>query len=389
MGDFFSSLASQRSAITTFLTLVLFCAMLIVTWPAIKYPYKLDKRSRIRAYWLILFYFVFAMNDGDWFHLYNLFQSSSFRSTEASDISSQSAGLEALYYSLARFVGYNYLLFRFLVWGGTAALSYLLGKRLGVNKNLYLFFYIIIALDIFSFQRGSLAMAMGFLGYSYIIKPLRHHRLISIILGISLIVLSTLFHKSAYFFIPVFLLSFIRFNKRRLVLLMIAAPFMIYMVNAYLSDFLLNMGTDGAVLNATAMQDYITSENRHIGIGSLIRNILLPMMFIALFYYTVKHVIVKKVPLPTDIMRFFNCSCIIIISSFLLLTITSVNVSTLYMRLLYFSVLPLTIVISYIYNIYKNVGPVKVFIQICILCTTYKIVLNLLGAIFLGEAGRT
>lgn len=388
MGDFFSSLASERSPITTFLTLVLFCAMLMVTWPAVKFPYKLSKANRVRAYWLILLYFVFAMNDGDWFHLYNLFQNSEFRSKVASDISSQAAGLEAAYYTIARFVNYHYLLFRFIVWGGAAYFSYLFGKRLGVNKGLYLFFFIIISLDIFSFQRGSLAMAMSFFGYSFFIYPLKRHRFVSIVIGLFFIVVSTLFHKSAIFLFPIYLLSFLNYSKRKIILVVISIPVLLYIVNVYLADFLMNMGTDGA-LNATAMQDYITSENRKLGIGSLIRNLLLPMMFASLLFYNVKHVYKKKLPLPKHIMRMFNCSCIIIIFSFSLLAVTTINVSTLYMRLMYFSVLPLSIVVSYIYGSYKNTGPINIIILICIMCTVYKIVLNLLGAIFLGDAGRT
>lgn len=390
MGDFFSSLASQRSALTTFFTLVLFCALLFITWPARRYPYRINRDSRIHAYWLILLYFVFAMNDGDWFHLYNLFQDSSFRSRDVSDISSQSAGLEQAYIFIAKIVGYNYLLFRLIVWGGTALFSYLLGKRLGVNKSLYLFFFVIISLDIFSFQRGSLAMALGFWGFSYIIKPFKKSKLLSFCIGLTIIYCSTFFHKSAFILIPVFLLSFLRYNKRTIVLLLIGAPVIAYFMLNYLADFLLNLGTDGELINATVMQGYLTVEKRHMGIGSILRNIILPLMFFSMFWYVVKQVIIKKVPLPNPYLRLFNSAFVIIVGSFLLLIVGSViNVSMLYMRFLYFSVLPLSIVISYIYDNYKKVGKPDLFVLICITCSLYKIILNLLGAIFLGEAGRT
>lgn len=390
MGDIFSDLASQRSAITTFFTLVLFCALLMISWPASKYPYKLHQGNRVRAYWLILLYFVFAMNDGDWFHLYNLFQDSSFRAKDVCDVSSQSAGLEPVYVYIAKLVGYNYILFRFIVWGGTALFSYLLGKRLGVNRSLYLFFFIIIALDIFSFQRGSLAMALGFYGFSYLIKPLEKKKLLSFLVGLFLIYVSTYFHKSAFFLIPVFLFSFLRYNKRTIMLMVALLPFVLYFMTSYLADFLLNLGTDSDVINTTVMQGYLTVENRHMGIGSILRNIILPLMFFFLFWYVVKQVIIKKIYLPTHFLRLFNCSFIIIIASFLLLVVGSViNVSMLYMRLLYFSVLPLSLVISYIYDNYKRVKYTDLFVMICVICSLYKILLNLLGVIFLGDAGRT
>lgn len=384
MGNLFYDLARERSAITTFFVLVLFCIILSTVWKASKYPYILKKRVRHRAYLLILTYFIFAMNDGDWFHLYNLFGEPSFRAREASDISSQSSGLEAAYYYIARCVGYNYILFRFIVWGGASVMSYALGARLGVNKNLYLFFFVIISLDILSFQRCSLAMSFAFLGYSFIIKPVKRHSFFSILFGVFLILFSTLFHKSAFFLIPVFLLSFISLNKRSLLMLILSLPFLIYFINGFLIDYILNMiGADTTLVNSTVMQSYLERDNRSFGIGSTIRHIILPLMFLSLFFYIVKHVIIRKVSLPNHIRLLFNSAFYIIIISFLIFTIDVVNVSEIYMRLLYYSVLPLSVILSFIYGSYKHITPNIPVVLICITCSFYKIILNLLGTIFL------
>lgn len=324
------------------------------------------------------------MNDGDWFHTYNTFQDSSFRMREANEVTSQSAGYEAVYIYIAKFVNYNYFLFRFIVWGAAGLFSYILGKRLEVNNNLFLFFFIVICLDVFSFQRGSLAMAMGFLGYSYIIKPINNKKIISFILGLLLVYSSIYFHKSALFLIPVFLASFLRINKSMLVVVVLALPIVVYLVNSFLGGYLLDMvGADDSIMNTNMMQLYLTRENRNFGIGSAIRNVLMPTMFILLFIYCTKYVIVKKIPLQKQFIRMYNCAFIIVLVSLIIATLNTVNVSIIYMRLLYYSALPFTLVISSIYNQSIHKGSTPFIIVFCILCTVYKIVLNLLGTIFL------
>ena len=54
-----------------------------------------------------------------------------------------------------------------------------------------------------------------------------------------------------------------------------------------------------------------------------------------------------------------------------------------------FSALPLSIVVTFIYSSYKHNKISNWFIVVCVICSLYKIILNLLGAIFLGEDGRT
>ena len=174
--------------------------------------------NNIFVYFILISVFcVFYFVDSDWFHYYEIYGIIS--KTDINDFSllsffekTSESHIEKVYTVLAWLSFDSYYLFRFYIWGGALAFIILIIRRLNLNVNSFFYIFIASFLLLFAYGRVSLAFAIAFGGYSMIVCK-NKKRLLSYLAGVLLIAFSLLFHKSAFFLLPVFLLSFLPYNK--------------------------------------------------------------------------------------------------------------------------------------------------------------------------------
>ena len=136
-------------------------------------------------------------------------------------------GLESLYYYIAALVGGNYILWKMVVYGGALILTYLTSLNIKSNNFLFLYSFVLFVLANFGSSRNALAIAIFVYGISLIKK----NRKISVILGIAISALSIFAHNSMILPVILLFVSFFKINKTRFVLLLLAIPLFVTLVN--------------------------------------------------------------------------------------------------------------------------------------------------------------
>ena len=132
---------------------------------------------------------------------------------------------EPIYAYIVKLVNKNYLLFRVIVWGGAFLLACITFKRFGVNVNVAAFMLVAAFLLKFNYARASLAMAHYFLGLSFLIKPIKKARVLSILLSALFLLGAYAFHHSILPVLFLTIMAFVPFKGSYLVFLIILLPF--------------------------------------------------------------------------------------------------------------------------------------------------------------------
>ena len=187
-----------------------------------------DRKSRVQPLlmFLVFIHLLFAFEGGDYFNYYEAVVSHNMDATEN------------FYRILADFVGYNYLVFRIVVWGGAFLFFQLTSYRfkLSVVKSTFLLY--VMFFSIFDYARASLGMAVYFFGLSYLCMPIKKKRLLSFLFGASIIVSSVIVHRSMAIAVLATGMIFIPISKKTLVaitlLFVMSAPLFNYLFNNFL-----------------------------------------------------------------------------------------------------------------------------------------------------------
>lgn len=246
--------------------IVLWCIFYFSTKSVLRKPFVLSKNKVNFAYLLLIIFCLFPFFGGDYFHYKEIFFSVQ---------KGWFAHLEPIYIWLIDTFGYSYECFRFIVWGSALFILFKAYNRLEVNPYLALFFFGSLYLLWFSYARASLAMAMLFLGLSYLAKPLKGKYIYSLILAFVFLVCALFFHRSAILgFICVLGSLFLKKPKRKTVILLsVLFPLLISLLAYFISYFMdMSLGDD-AVVSEQHRNAYLNSEAQSglsVGIGPYI-----------------------------------------------------------------------------------------------------------------------
>lgn len=262
---------------------------------------------------------------------------------------------EAVYHHIIGFVNKNYLLFRIVVWGGAEFIAYQTFKRFHTNKFLSLFILYVLFIKTFFYARASLAMALYFWGLSFIIRPflINGTKLISKLIGVSIVVSSFLFHSSMAICILATIIILIPINKNTVRLIIVFILLILLNVNflqTFVQSSILGVGNDYII---NKMSGYSIKETETFNIIGCIRTTIdycrfyLPLLFIFLCFIEKKNkIILSKLKYANNLFKV--TVLIILISAFTVLLGIPNNV--LFYRILYCSMIPITILLSLLYS---------------------------------------
>ena len=332
----------EQTPLLVLSNLLLYAIMFLLLRKVSRPPYKLSKGRRSCAIFFIYLFCLFAFFDGDYFHYMQIYDNS---------YNGESLHhLEDVYYYIYDLSLGSYILFRMLIWGSAFTLFMLSIKRFSLNFDFTLYLFIILVFLKFAYPRISLGYACLFLGLSYWVNPLKK-RMFSYILGAFMMGLSLAFHKSMLFGIGIVMISTIanKINKKHLVFFLMMSPFLIFILSRFLGANLADAieNSEDELLAGKSIYLDVSRSNR--GIGQLVLNLLeRAPYFLTVFLYF--KIIWKKSTfnaLPYRIRIIANSLFFILFASVLMALNPSGTTYVFYYRFLYFSIIPLTLFLSY------------------------------------------
>lgn len=376
---------SQPTAPLILFNAILVVLLIVLSWRARKAPYKIPAQSRLVCWLLVFVCMIFPFYDVDFFNYIELMDVLKYQGNDLDSIKGELLQFEWPYYYIGRLVNYNYLPFRIVVWGGAMVFYILTMRRLDLNPNVFILYFTIIALLLISYGRVTLAWAIAFYGYSFIVKPIeKKGRLWSYLLGVSLIAVSLLFHKTAILLPVVFLLTAIKLNKWSVASLLIAFPFLVYLANSQLLLEVLSMSQDeSSILNVGTAQLYMTSDADRMGIAAVLQEVLRAMVFYGFLLICVLRLLGKKGinKVPKPIKSYIDVSIWLICISSIFAFTTSANTHLIYYRFLNFAVFPMTVSLSYLTSNGQSYKQISVLNYCAVAYTIYR----LLYALYLAN----
>ena len=329
--------------------IVLFLVAFLILKPSLKGKHCVNKGQRAFAIFVLFIFFVFGYNDLDYLHYKQLL-------LERNPY--ELLHLEVVYLGLLDIVNYSHLLFRIIVFGGALLLYLLSIKRLNVDFDLNLLFFVVICAVISNYGRWTLALSISFLGFSFIAKPINQQwlvRLVSYLIGFLLISVSLFFHRSILILVPLYIVVlFIKsMNKAKLYFMILVLMAVVYFLYYYGAELI------PLITTADSLEQFEASRSvgevagqGDIGIGMIINytfeniarylSIFLYIKLILRGYY-------KKWPLE---MKLVSTLVIVIMlfSSFFLIPMGGLDMFTLYYRFMFFSSFPMCIFCAYAYQ---------------------------------------
>lgn len=259
--------------------LVLWFLIFLVLKQATVYPYKLSQSRRIVGVTLILIFCLFPFWGGDYYHYRD-----SYEVVRAGWINHY----EEVYIWVINNLTFSYTSFRLVVWGFALSILFWAYKRIGVNYDLILFFFGAVSLLRFSYARASVAMAILILGLTFLYKPIKKGRFLSIVIGSIITCSAVFFHRSSVIGIAAIAISFFLINnsKWKVFAIALAIPFLSAIVSYMLSGILdMSFESYDAVLE-NKIENYLANEEAQRGIAVKIINFTMQVaMYISAFSY--------------------------------------------------------------------------------------------------------
>ena len=331
---------------------ILYFAAYLSLRPVGEYPYNLSNRRYNLSLFLITLICLFSFYDTDWFHY---LQWATYSDLDNMELQLEQTSLERPYYYILYFVGESYIAFRLVIWGGAISLFLYTLKRLDINKRLALLVLLTFYLKIFSYGRVSLAMSLAFLGGSLLIchlkKDLWLKKVFLIIIGVSLMVLSLIFHKTAFFAVAVFLGSLIPLNRK----LLLAAIFILPLLFSLFSSFVVNIAFSNveSIIDVDTATHYMNKieEDSATSLRAKIAEILKYSPYFSAFFIIILSIFTGNyAKLPYKIKVFSNATLWTVVAASFFLFDFGVNTSIFFYRFLFFAIIPATITLTYLWS---------------------------------------
>lgn len=339
----------RQTPLLVFMNLMIILVFYITTNKSLVYPYKISQHKRCFAILLLFVFVVFAFWGTDWFHYLEIYP------TLLDGYSG--IHMEGVYVWIAQNLSVGYLSFRLAIWGAALCLFFFTIKRLSINRDIALCLFGAFALIWFSYARVSLAMVMAYYGVTLLYKPYRF-RFLSKLLGVSFMLCSLFFHKSAAFALFVALLAYMaeKINRKLFITLVICViPVLVLVMKSFLSDFMQMDSAGGETMLGQVVatgQGYMNADQGQIsGPGAMLERCLERMPYYFIAWYSIK-VQRKKIfkRIPKDMVFFIRFQFLIVLIASVFLMDFGLNTSTLYDRFLRFAAIPSVIVLSYFWE---------------------------------------
>lgn len=254
---------------------------------------------------------------------------------------------EEIYHKIGLFVGKNYLLFRVIVWGGAFTLFCLTAKRM--NVSIYFSAVLLIATHaiIFCYARVTAAMAIYFYGLSFLCVPFKN-KWISYIIGVLVIYFSTYFHSSAIIMLIMTAMIFLPIRKWSILLLLVVFFLFSDVFKDMLMDIVMSENTD--IVIANKIDTYSQRVVKH-GLSGIINSTLEYASFYIPFIITTINIFNndKFYSIPDSILRMYKVAAGLVLISLLFYFLGPSYVTFVY-RVLFMSMIPITIIIVYLYQ---------------------------------------
>lgn len=336
-------LPTEQSALLVLLNIIMIGCNYLVLKDSLKNPYHTTIGKYQLGVFLCSLFCLFSFWGTDWFHY-----------LETYDIirAGYETNLENVYVWIIQNISPYYLIFRLIVWGSALCLLVKTVKNLSVSKELVLLLFGVIYIIWFAYARATLAMVLAFYGYSLIVK--NRHNFQSVVLGLSILLSSYFFHKTATFAIAVVALALLlkRFPRYTLWILLISFPLAIVLAKIGVANFMLtDIDGDGDMASYMAAgQRYMEKDLSSHGIGALLQSMFerIPYYLTACLGFLV--IRQKKIFIPNDIKAFIILQILLVLISSIFAFNLGVNTSTIYVRFLRFAAIPTTIVMAYLYQ---------------------------------------
>ena len=271
---------------------------------------------------------------------------------------------EKPYYVIINMVQNNYFLFRLVVWGGSLLLYWQTAKRLELDKSTFVFYLCICIVQLTAISRVCLAYALAFYGFSFIVKPIRRRKLISYVMGTCVILFSLLFHRSAIFLLAVLPISLFNINKKTIIIIALALPFIVVAMNTDLFDFLLNFDqTEDSLLDSNTAVSYLgTDKQRVVGVAQMIEFFMKYGSHVVLTILIVKSILNRSYTRwPVHMQKYANATLfIVVLASALLFTPGAATYKT-FERLIGFAYVPQSYWLAYILKLDNEKKMIKLF----------------------------
>lgn len=201
-----------------------------------------------KFFFLFSLFAVFAFHTGDFAHYAELV----IYIKKWGDITH----LEGFYVWLARLLHGNYFLWRLVVWGCFFYLLYLTLKKLHRDNFLSLFLFCSILLPMSVEGRYVLGLMLFIYGFVSSLSSRGKEKFFSILL----LLCSYFLHRSIvllFFLIP---LSFVRLNRKRIIILILLFPVFVYVFNVAVEMVLGGDGFITSLIDESARRSYIEEE---------------------------------------------------------------------------------------------------------------------------------
>lgn len=317
---------------------ILFCLLLVLAY---NYCYK-EKNSFV-VWGLTLLFSLFSFYDSDYFSYEYMFHQG-FGGKDFRD---------PLYYYISLVCFDNYILFRFIVWGSALLLYKKTIDHLVLNPNVAIFTFAVFWIMIFAYARASLGMALYFYGLSFLInRDFRTFR--DIIFGTVFIIFSYFGHRSMLPIIAMTPLAFINLDKKKIFLLLLSYPLLIYIFSrvflAFSSDAVdLDDSLSGFQAAATAYAS-AGEATSYVGLYALMTNFRVAGFYLLMIYF-VWTVVIKEYYWITNTWYrgYLNIAIgILVLAGLFLLSDFGIgNATLLGYRYMFISAIPLCLCFSY------------------------------------------
>lgn len=293
-------------------------------------------------FWL-LYFILFAVTyaiDSDFFHYKEMVQ----------DVSGFGyVGLEEVYHYIIEGIHNNYLLFRIIIFGSAILLYSLVLKINDANKTVGLILLLICFGGSYSYARASLAFTLYYLGLSLLINDTRSRSLFSKIIGCALIISSFFFHRSMALLIVLTPFTFVKFNKKRIIALLLLAPIVVYLALRFMGPFFNILEFDETI--EKRMELYGGYTQAAANWKGVIGTVCHYGMYVICFYMISKCMLKEDIRnnLPNSIKRLYSFYTILLYVSILMYYIMGNNILFMH-RYLKMSVVPACVIIAFLYK---------------------------------------
>ncbi len=262
---------------------------------------------------------------------------------------------EKVYHIITLLVDQNYFIFRNIVWGGALCIYALAAWRFNIpvfKAILYVFLGFAV---IFCYARVTLCMAICFFALSFFCVPIKLNRYVGYVIGALLFYCSTFFHSTSYIMIALSAIIFVPINKKTIALFLMFFPIILSIAQ----NTFLDIAAMGESIENEELANRLQRGASNINEDELL-NINNPGVFLhTLLEYVSFYVpafIVSKIclsslrkKLPLHIYRLFKVMLAFIMASTVLFFFKTGSI-TYYYRVLFMSMLPLSMLIIYLYD---------------------------------------